>query len=40
VAQVRIKWRDFLKSVMNHHEEEEFLDYICDSEIFKKLAAP
>jgi len=40
VAQVRVQWRDFVSSVMNHHEEEEFLDYICDSVLFKKLTAP
>lgn len=40
VAPVRVQWRDFVNSVMNHHEEEELLDYICDSELFKKLAAP
>jgi hypothetical protein len=26
VAQVRVQWRDFVNSVTNHHEEEEFLD--------------
>ena len=33
LAQVRVQWRDFVNSVMNDHEEEEFLDYICDSEL-------
>jgi hypothetical protein len=25
VVQVRVQWRDFVNSVMNHHEEEEFV---------------
>jgi hypothetical protein len=25
---IGVEWRDFVNSVMNQHEEEEFIDYI------------